>query len=196
MEKILNYINGELVEPINGNYLDNYNPSNGQIYSLIPDSEKSDIDNAVAAAKEAFKTWGKTTKKERSNLLMKLADKIEEYSEELINTLNKKEAAKVTNEFTKKEIVKPYLYLKKLNIKKNSKEFKIFQNFFEIQEIKEAARKKDLEVYKIKDTHIEDEEISPFYPLFKHQIDACAGCLNFLKSEYFVIVLNNNFHNY
>jgi len=43
------------------------------------------------------------------------------YREELINTLNKKEAAKLTNEFTKKEIVKPYLYLKKLNIKKNSK---------------------------------------------------------------------------
>ena len=40
MEKILNYINGELVEPDNGNYLDNYNPSNGQIYSMIADSEK------------------------------------------------------------------------------------------------------------------------------------------------------------
>ncbi|MEC8853238.1 MAG: aldehyde dehydrogenase family protein, partial [Bacteroidota bacterium] len=62
MEKILNYINGELVEPINGNYLDNYNPSNGQVYSLIPDSEKLDIDNAVAAAKEAFKLWSKTPK--------------------------------------------------------------------------------------------------------------------------------------
>jgi len=105
------------------------------------------------------------------------------YREELINTLNKKEAAKLTNEFTKKEIVKPYLYLKKLNIKKNSKEFKIFQDFFEIQEIKETTRKKDIEIYKIKDAHIENEEISPFYPLFKHQIDACAGCLNFLKSE-------------
>ena len=55
MEKILNYINGELVAPTNGKYLDNYNPSNGEVYSLIPDSEKQDIDNAVAAAKEAFK---------------------------------------------------------------------------------------------------------------------------------------------
>ena len=44
--KILNYINGKLVEPVNGNYLDNYNPSNGQVYSLIPDSEKVDINNA------------------------------------------------------------------------------------------------------------------------------------------------------
>ena len=54
MEKILNYINGELVEPLNGGYFDNYNPSNGKVYSLVPDSEKADIDHAVAAAKEAF----------------------------------------------------------------------------------------------------------------------------------------------
>ena len=84
MEKILNYINGELVEPANGNYLDNYNPSNGQVYSLIPDSEKSDIDNAVSAAKEAFKTWSKTPKQERSDLLMRLADAIENHFDELV----------------------------------------------------------------------------------------------------------------
>ena len=84
MERILNYINGELVTPTNGNYLDNYNPSNGEVYSLIPDSEKMDIDNAVAAAKEAFKTWSKTPKQERSDILMKLADTIEKHSEELI----------------------------------------------------------------------------------------------------------------
>ena len=89
MEKILNYINGELVEPKNRNYLDNYNPSNGQIYSLIPDSEKQDIDNAVAAAKEAFKTWGVATKQERSNILMKLADTIEKHTDELIKAESK-----------------------------------------------------------------------------------------------------------
>ena len=89
MEKILNYINGKLVEPTNGNYLDNYNPSNGQVYSLIPDSEKQDIDNAVSAAKEAFKSWSKTPKQKRSDILMKLADTIEKYSEELIKAESK-----------------------------------------------------------------------------------------------------------
>ena len=84
MEKILNYINGELVGPVNGDYFDNYNPSNGKVYSLIPDSEKADIDHAVAAAKEAFKTWSKTSKQERSDILMKLANTIEKYSEEFI----------------------------------------------------------------------------------------------------------------
>ncbi|HIL66645.1 MAG TPA: aldehyde dehydrogenase, partial [Flavobacteriales bacterium] len=89
MEKILNYINGELVAPTNGNYLDNYNPSNGQVYSLIPDSDKADIDNAVASAKEAFKSWSKTTKQERSDILMKLADSIDKHSEELIKAESK-----------------------------------------------------------------------------------------------------------
>lgn len=89
MEKILNYINGELVEPVSGNYLDNYNPSNGQVYSLIPDSEKADINNAVVAAKEAFKTWSKTPKQERSNILMKLADTIEKHADSLIKAESK-----------------------------------------------------------------------------------------------------------
>jgi len=89
VEKILNYINGELVEPKSGNYLDNYNPSNGQVYSLIPDSDELDINNAVASAKEAFKTWSKTPKQERSDILMKLADTIEKYSVELIKAESK-----------------------------------------------------------------------------------------------------------
>ena len=82
MDKILNYINGELVVPVNGKYLDNYNPSTGKVYSLIPDSDKDDIDNAVSAAKEAFQTWSKTSKQERSNILMKLADTIEKHFDE------------------------------------------------------------------------------------------------------------------
>ncbi len=89
MEKILNYINGELVESTSGNYLDNYNPSNGQVYSLIPDSEELDINNAVMAAKEAFNNWSKTPKQERSDILMKLADTIDKYSEELVKAESK-----------------------------------------------------------------------------------------------------------
>jgi aminomuconate-semialdehyde/2-hydroxymuconate-6-semialdehyde dehydrogenase len=89
MEKILNYINGNLTEPTSGKYLDNYNPSNGKVYSLIPDSEKLDIDNAVAAAKEAFITWSKTPKQERSDILMKIADTIEKYADELVKAESK-----------------------------------------------------------------------------------------------------------
>ena len=84
MEKILNYINGELLEPCSGNYLDNYNPATGKVYSLIPDSDKSDVENAVSAAKEAFASWSLTPKQERSDILMRLADLVQSHFTELV----------------------------------------------------------------------------------------------------------------
>ncbi len=78
MQKILNYINGKLVAPVSGNYFDNFNPSRGEVYSLIPDSDEKDIEAAVSAAQEAFKTWSKTSKEERSKILLKIASLIEE----------------------------------------------------------------------------------------------------------------------
>ena len=84
MEKIFNYINGELVAPENGQYLDNINPSTGKVYSLIPDSDKRDINNAVKSAKKAFPIWSTTSKQERSNILMKLANNIEKHFDELV----------------------------------------------------------------------------------------------------------------
>jgi aminomuconate-semialdehyde/2-hydroxymuconate-6-semialdehyde dehydrogenase len=78
MEKIKNYINGELVDPIAGNYIDNYNPSTGAIYSLIPDSDAADVELATKAANAAFPAWSKTPKEKRSRILQKLAFLIEE----------------------------------------------------------------------------------------------------------------------
>ena len=83
MQKIQNYINGELVAPTNANYLDNINPSEGVVYSLIPDSDKSDIQNAVSAAKKAFPIWSKTSTGERSRILQRVADLIDENLEDL-----------------------------------------------------------------------------------------------------------------
>ena len=83
MQKIQNYIDGELVAPTNGNYLDNINPSEGVVYSLIPDSDKSDIQNAVTAAKKAFPIWSKTSTGERSRILQRVADLIDENLEDL-----------------------------------------------------------------------------------------------------------------
>ena len=83
MEKILNYINGALVEPINNTYLDNYNPAIGKVYSQIPDSNEKDIDLAYSAANDAFLGWSKTSKEERSKIMMRIADLIEENLVEL-----------------------------------------------------------------------------------------------------------------
>jgi aminomuconate-semialdehyde/2-hydroxymuconate-6-semialdehyde dehydrogenase len=83
MIKIQNYINGELVSPIEDNYLDNYNPSKGEVYSLIPNSGSKDIENSVKAAENAFPAWSKTSKNKRSEILIKLADLIDENAKEL-----------------------------------------------------------------------------------------------------------------
>ncbi len=69
MIQIKNFINGQLVEPNSGNYFDNSSPVTGKVYSQIPDSEGTDIDSAVASAKEAFKTWSKLPNKERIHVV-------------------------------------------------------------------------------------------------------------------------------
>ena len=81
MLKIMNYINGELVPPASRKYLKNVCPSTGENYSLIPDSDKNDVNQAVEAAQQAFKSWSRTPKRERSDILMKLADEIEKHSD-------------------------------------------------------------------------------------------------------------------
>jgi len=76
MEKIQNYIGGKLVPPQSEKYFDNFEPAKGKVYSLIPDSDASDIDKAVQAAKKAFPTWSVMSKQERSKRMLKLADLI------------------------------------------------------------------------------------------------------------------------
>jgi len=89
MIKIQNFINGELIQPNSGDYFDNSSPVTGKVYSQIPDSDKVDIDNAVASAKEAFKTWSKLPKKERYDHIMRLADEVEAHFDELVEAESK-----------------------------------------------------------------------------------------------------------
>ena len=77
MKKILNYINGNLVEPQSNKWIDNYNPANGKVYNKIPDSDQSDLTDAYKAAKKAFPIWSKTPKEERSKIMLKIASLIE-----------------------------------------------------------------------------------------------------------------------
>ena len=83
MIKIKNYINGELIEPVAKAYLDNYNPSTGKVYSLIPDSDEKDVQLAVDAAQAAFSKWAVTKKEERSRIMMKIAALIDKNSDRL-----------------------------------------------------------------------------------------------------------------
>ncbi len=78
MQKIQNYINGELVKPISGNYLDNFNPAEGSVYSQIPDSDAEDVNQAVEAAQAAFQGWSDTPAAQRAEVLNKIADLIDQ----------------------------------------------------------------------------------------------------------------------
>src|SRR5690349_11219352 len=74
---IQNYIAGELVAPVSNAYLDNYDPSTGQVYSLIPDSDERDVELAVKAAKTAFPAWRDLGAEGRHDILMKIVALIE-----------------------------------------------------------------------------------------------------------------------
>ena len=82
MDRILNLINGQLVPPIGGSYLDNYNPATGKKYSLVPASKENDVAMAIEAAQKSFPAWKRLTKKERANYLRLLASGIESRMDE------------------------------------------------------------------------------------------------------------------
>lgn len=72
-------INGEWTS--GGEMLASYNPANGEELAKFTDASDADVDAAVAAAQEAFKTWSKTTVTERAAILNKIADVIDENAE-------------------------------------------------------------------------------------------------------------------
>ncbi|WP_275314700.1 aldehyde dehydrogenase [Tenacibaculum bernardetii] len=75
---IQNYINGKLISSVADRWIDNYNPSNGEVYSQIPNSTKEDVELAYKAAADAFPSWSNTSLDERSNILSKIATLIKE----------------------------------------------------------------------------------------------------------------------
>ncbi len=83
MKKIANYINGAFVPPRSGKYIDNYEPSTGKVYSLIPDSGEEDVADAIDAAKKAFESWSVTSREKRSEILLKISRLIERDLEKL-----------------------------------------------------------------------------------------------------------------
>ena len=77
MIKIENLIGGEMAPPASGRFLDNVNPATGEIYSQIPDSDHTDVQNAVEAANAAFPKWARLSAEARHDALMRLASLIE-----------------------------------------------------------------------------------------------------------------------
>jgi len=82
-QKYGNYIGGDWVAPVNGKYLDNVSPVNGDVFCQVPRSDAADIDLALDAAHRAAPVWGKTAAAERSNILLRIADRMEQNLEML-----------------------------------------------------------------------------------------------------------------
>ncbi len=73
-----NFIGGKWVAPVQGRYFDNISPINGQIVCKVARSSAEDIELALDAAHAAREAWGRTSVTERSRVLLRIADKMEE----------------------------------------------------------------------------------------------------------------------
>lgn len=73
MQKILNFINGKWSEPVEKKFIENFNPSRGTVYSLIPDSNEADVLMAIDAAEKAFPEWSRLTHDQRAQYLRAMA---------------------------------------------------------------------------------------------------------------------------
>ena len=73
-----NFIGGEWREPVKGRYMDNMSPVDGRKLCEVPRSSAEDIELALDAAHKAKDGWGRTSVTERSNILLKIADRIEQ----------------------------------------------------------------------------------------------------------------------
>ncbi|MNJ83495.1 2-aminomuconic 6-semialdehyde dehydrogenase [compost metagenome] len=84
MIRIQNLINGELVAPVKGQYIDNYEPATGKVYGEIPNSTEEDVELAVAAAEKAFPVWSNMTNEERGAIMMRISLGIEKRMDEFV----------------------------------------------------------------------------------------------------------------
>ncbi len=83
MEQLRNYIDGKFFAPVSGQYIQNYNPATGEVYSMLPDSDERDVQLAVDAARKAFSSWSRMPAEERARVLQRIADLIERDLDEL-----------------------------------------------------------------------------------------------------------------
>ena len=83
MKSYKNFVNGKMVAPLEGQEETIISPVNEQPLGTVPKGTEKDVDRAVDAASAAFVKWQDSTPGERSLMLLKLADRIEQNAEEL-----------------------------------------------------------------------------------------------------------------
>jgi aldehyde dehydrogenase len=92
------YIGGKWVAPSSGEYFDNSSPIDGKVFTKAARGNAKDVDLAIDAAQAAFETWGKSSATYRSNLLIKIAQVIEDNLEYLatVETIDNGKAIRET----------------------------------------------------------------------------------------------------
>jgi phenylacetaldehyde dehydrogenase len=80
-------INGKWVDAISGKTFPTYNPATGEVLAQVAEGDREDINEAVKAARKAFEQgpWRRTTAAERTRLIWKLSELLEEHLEEFAN---------------------------------------------------------------------------------------------------------------
>ncbi|GAB4411086.1 MAG: aldehyde dehydrogenase family protein [Bacteroidia bacterium] len=93
-----NYIGGQWVPPTSGQYFDVVSPVDGQVFTRVARSYEPDINLALDAAHAAFPSWSRTSVTERSNMLLRIADRIEANLEHLaaVETIDNGKAVRET----------------------------------------------------------------------------------------------------
>ncbi|HET9324601.1 MAG TPA: gamma-aminobutyraldehyde dehydrogenase [Gaiellaceae bacterium] len=83
VERHQNLVGGKWVDAVEGETAEIINPATGETIAEVPQGSQADVDRAVEAAKKAWAEWREAIPQERSELLLKLADLIDEHTEEL-----------------------------------------------------------------------------------------------------------------
>lgn len=97
-EKYDHFIGGKWEKPESGEYFDNVSPIDGKVFTKAARGNAKDIEKAIVAAHKAFETWSKTAAAYRSNLLLKIAQIVEENLEYLatVETIDNGKAIRET----------------------------------------------------------------------------------------------------
>ena len=81
--RLHNFIDGAFVPPANGAYFDDIGPATGEVIAQVPDSDRVDVDAAARAARHAFASWSRTSAEQRSRVLLRIAELLEQNLDEL-----------------------------------------------------------------------------------------------------------------
>ncbi len=77
------FVDGEFVDSLSGETMEVVNPATGEVIAEVPRGSAEDVDRAVRAAERAWETWRTKTPKDRMELLLRLADIVDEHADEL-----------------------------------------------------------------------------------------------------------------